>query len=491
MSNPASKNTINRLSDIMGNNIKECFPVLLDTVGLLSKIKSLIKETKNEDEIKIVNNQKDVLELRSSVLYAILEIAVALRADFRSDIAIEKRVNLKYLVFITSEFYKSTFMPEERANLWKKVSEYISSMNVDVINEINKINDGIKVYKDTYFNKDKDKRDIALHYDFNLDVLYNYIIEIGEEEEAQRVCAFLAVILKINELITSNMYLLHIKESFQNTFKNYESIEVKYEFETLKKRLYPMVGEKIQKFANLIDKNMKSYNITNNLSDDILSVLGVDGIDNIKEKRDYAKLGIISHYLYLDLGTALRCYLSSEYFIEKQLNLTRINLIIYEGYKKIYIPINKDSKSLWDQYVYSVLFSDGKGSLKTKIKSVELKLHDYKKDNTLVDANERHKYVHLRNHKKFTLPEFLDILLNLNPHNELNKSLLFMQLLSEIIKLNIESIDIKSEIESVTIRQQIMKPFNQIKSKISNSNMKKEDKQRMEEGIDKIMNLFN
>jgi len=59
------------------------------------------------------------------------------------------------------------------------------------------------------------------------------------------------------------------------------------------------------------------------------------------------------------------------------------------------------------------------------------------------------------------------------------------------MKLNIESIDIKSEIESVTIRQQIMKPFNQIKSKISNSNMKKEDKQRMEEGIDKIMNLFN
>lgn len=483
---PISEDTKTELYANMGSIIKESFPALQGHIRELVKLNQMIKPSRNKNSQEL-SNYKNILELHSSVLYVIIEIAVSLRADLRSNIIIEKKINLKYLVFIASEFYKTTFWAKDGDSLWTKVSTYLSSLGVTAFSDrIINIENKIEVYKQEYYNKDKDKRDISIHYDLDLETLYRYLTEVCEESEAQRVCTFLAATQPLNNLLTMYSIFTKYNTSFQEKFVSSETNDKQYLFETLQERLYPKIGTTIQNFATFIDKNMNTYQTLDHLPENLLSRLGTDGINRIKEMRDYAKLVIILHYVYLDLGTTLRGFLSSESFIEKQLHLIRLNLIIYEGYKKIYVPQNKDTKSLWEQYINIPLSLHGQNYIKTEIDSVRSKLEIYKTDKQIKEI--RHKYIHLRDRKEFNLPELLDKLLKMKPYDELSKALAFLNLLPRIIKLSKEAIIVASALDSSYNRQQIMEPIMLIKTKILESKISNEDKEQFLKIIDDEVN---
>lgn len=491
MSTPASKELIDRLAENMGNIIQDCFPILEECIATLTTINQKIFS--EESGRSNYNDYKNILELHASVLYVIIEVSSIFRADFHSDITIERKINLKYIVFITSEFFKATFDSKNKS-LWDKVFTYLSSLNIDAINNgIANINENIFHYKKSYYDKDKGHRDIAVHYDFELDKLYNYIVNISEEEEAKRLCNFLAIVQPLNKLLIIYSSIIRLQFQTEYSLAPFNTIFEENLYNTLKKTLYSTIGDSLQHFAECLDKDMHTYAIPDKIPQNIKSILDNSGINKIKKTRDFFKLGILLHYIYLDLGTAIRGALQSESDIERRWHIIRLNLIIYEGWKKIYLAdeLHKQ-RPLWEEYIYNPLSISKNDSIKEELNSVDSLLSLYKGKEDIKDI--RHQYIHLRERKEFNLLDLFDELLKLNSYSELNKALDFLKLLPRIIKLNKEAMNIVSEIERSNTIRKMQEPFNKIRSKISKSNTSEDKKIELlkiiEDGENKIMKHF-
>lgn len=489
MIRPASEKTVSKLSANMGNFINDLFPLLRDCMNGYSKLDDIQKA--GGIDCNNYNDYKRILEIHSFVLYAIIEVACAFRADFKSGIAIEKRINLKYLVQITSEFFKSVFIiKHNNKTLWNEVASHLSDLSIDVVKY--NIEESLVKYKNDYYNKDKDNRGITVHYDFDLAKLYEYLVNISEEKEARRLCDFMAIAQPLNQLITLYSSLIIKCIQADDTLTMPENDAENIIVEKLKEELYPNIGSSLQHFAKLLDKNMHLYCIEEKLPENIISVLKGPDFERLKAIRDYTKIAILLYYIYLDLGTAIRGYLQSDSFIEKRWNIIRVNLIIYEGWKKMYLQQPDNEKSLWEQYIYIPLSSIDNKSIEEELETVKSLLCTYENNAKIEDI--RHKLVHIRKGKKNYLPELYEELLKLDPYIELNKSLDFLRLLPRIIKLNMKSMQIASEAESNYNREKLQKPFNLIKSKISESKLSEDKKMELlktiEDGESKIMSLI-
>ena len=489
MSKPASEITINKLSANLESVINELFPILRNCIKGLSKLEGMQKA--GNIDCNNYNDYKRILEINSYVLYVIIEVACAFHADFKSSIAIEKRINLKYIVQIISEFFKVVFIPlRSNKTLWNEVSVHLYSLGLDVA-KFN-IEESIEKYDNDYFQKDKDNRDITVHYDFDLVKLYEYLVNISEEKEARRLCDFMAITQPLNQLITLYSSLIIKSIQAEDTSILLESNAEDILFKKLKEELYPQIGSSLQHFAKLLDDNMHSYCFVEKLPNNLLSILGNSDLERIKAIHDYGKIAILLHYIYLDLGTAIRGYLQSESYIERRWNIIRINLIIYEGWKKIYLQQSDNEKSLWEQYIYSPLSLIDDKLIKDEVDTINTLLDSYKDNKSIEDI--RKSYIHLIDRKKDNLPNLLNDLITLKPYDELNKSLAFLKLLPRIIKLNMKSMQLASEAESTYNKEKLQKPFNLIKTKISESKMSEDNKMKLLRTIEdvesKIMSLI-
>lgn len=493
MSKPASDSTIKELSINMGNVINDCFPILRNSINGLSKLEKpyILGGDIDTDSY---NNYRKVLEIHSSVLYVILEVACAFRADFHSNLVVEKRVNLKYVVYITSEFFKAFFSSyNKKKSQWDNVSVHLSSLNIDAINNgITEVNENIPLYKKLYYDKDKNNRELAVHYDHDLIKLYEYIKGISEETEAQRLCAFMAMLQPLNNLLSlySILIVLNVKGEVSSKLSEH-GFEHEF-FERFKEKNYLPIGKYIQLNSELLDKNMRIYSSIERLPLNITSILGDEGVQKLMAMREYANITILLLYIYIDLGTAIRNYLRSESFFEKRWNLIRVNLIIYEGWKKIYKPQSSNDKSLWEQYILNSLIQVDDKEINNEVKAVNSLLGLYESDKII--ENIRHKYVHIRKDKKNYLPDLFDELLKLNSCIELGKSLDFLNLLHRIISLNKKSIKKALEGERNYNREKMQNAFNLLKSKISELNMSEDSKNELiktiEDEENKIINLI-
>lgn len=103
MNQPISEETKNSLYNTMGSIIQQYTPIL---DYFIQYRKQILTISNQNDSLNNINN---FIELFCSTLYVNIEIATILRADLRTNLVIEKRVNLKYIVSITCEFYKAIF----------------------------------------------------------------------------------------------------------------------------------------------------------------------------------------------------------------------------------------------------------------------------------------------------------------------------------------------------------------------------------------------
>lgn len=428
MSKPASEKLIEELLDNMGYTINECFPILRNCINGLSKLEGIQKADRIDCDT--YNDYRNILEIHSYVLYAIIEVICAFRGVFHSNTTIEKRINLKYIVHITYEFFKSIFiLKKHNKSLWDNIVTLLSSFNIDTSKY--KLEQSIEQYKNLYYDIDKDNRDISVHYDFDLTKLYEHLVNINEEKEARRVCDFMAIVQPLHNMLNLYSSIIVIQVQAEETSILSDSVFDKKLSDKLKDNLDPSISDSLEHFAKCLDQNMQTYSIAEKLPDNITSILGDSGIQKTKDIRDYTKLGILLHYIYLDLGVVIRGYLQSESFIEKRWNIVRINLIIYEGWKKIYLPQTEKEKSLWEQYIHTPLSLNNDESIINELSSVTSLLDSYKEDKRL--SSIRHKYTHLRERKKNNLPSLFEELVKLSPYDELKKALVFLSLLSRII----------------------------------------------------------
>ena len=106
--------------------------------------------------------------------------------------------------------------------------------------------------------------------------------------------------------------------------------------------------------------------------------------DEVNALIGIAKISLIIDFINLDLCAALRQYLSSELSTkyDKRQAMTKINIVMSEGYKKIYGFENKQrEKSYWANQIKTVV--DFIGGFDKEYKELETKLVDFGKNGSL------------------------------------------------------------------------------------------------------------
>lgn len=418
-----------------------------------------------------INNDITVMEIYVSVLYAIIAIATFFRADFKSDIVVEKRLNLKYLCFVSTEFFKAVFIVKQPHTLWRKLE---SILLIDNYTELVKlINDSSSEFRTNYF--DSGRRDISLHYDFNLEYVYQHLCEVDEEPEANHIASLLTLLQPLCLACSSYLKVRYPEANIAEPLS--ESVLHQKFRTTLRNNIYDSISCSLQNFATHLDKNMESYRLVDNPQ--IRNMLSEDSYMHITSFRECIKLSVLLHYFYLDLGTAVRGYLVSENYYEQQLHAIRLNVIIYEGYKKIFLPQNNDdhTQSLWEQYVRIPVLASASVEGVAEMENIERMLQGYSENKDI--KNIRHHYSHFKKNNKLYLIDLWSDIISLNPIIELKKALDFLKLLSRIIKFSKPSLEYFTKKENERAQNELLSPLEKIFAKAMLSCKSIEDRENL------------
>lgn len=411
-------------------------------------------------------------------LYCILLLQLQLffRGDFNSEYAAEKRLNLKYLRFVSAELYKSLFIIKKSNSLWHKLESILSIGNhTGLIEIIKEVNQASSRFQTEYF--DSSRRNISIHYDTDLDVVYSHLCDISEEDEAKHMASLLAILQPLSLVCSSYLYLTYPQETATPAIPKENSILKKFRKE-LYEYIYDITGTNLQSFANHIDHNMQSFHLID--LPKVRELLTDETHSRLSQFRECFKLGILLHYFYLDLGTAVLGYLRAENYYEQQFNVIRINVIIYEGYKKIFLPINDNdqNKSLWEQYIKIPALATTNTEYSEEVDAIEQILQGYSQNKNI--ENIRHNFSHFRRGNKLPIIDLWDSVTTINPIEELNKALDFLKLITRIIKLSKPCLEYFSQKEHERTQQSLTAPLETVFTKAMNSCKTKEDEERLQ-----------
>lgn len=422
-----------------------------------------------------IDNDITVMEIYVLVLYTIIAIATFFRGDFNSGYAVEKRLNLKYLRFVSTELFKSLFIIKGQNSLWHKLESILSIGNHASLTEIiEEVNQASSRFRDDYF--DSKIRDISIHYDTDLDIVYSHLCEISEEDEANHVASLFAVLQPLSLVCSLYLYSAYPQATTTSTNPNENGLLKKFRKE-LYEYIYDLTGSELQTFAKHLDQNMQSFHLIDRPK--IRELLTEETHSRLSQFRECAKLGILLHYFYLDLGTAVRGYLRSENYYEQQFNVIRVNLIIYEGYKKIFLPQNDDQNmSLWEKYIKTPILVSTHPEYAEEVDEIEQILQGYSKNRNI--ENIRHNFSHFRRGNKLPIIDLWDSVITINPIEELNKAIDFLKLISRIIKLSKSCLEYFSQKEHERTLQKLTAPLENVFTKAMNSCKTKEDEEKLQ-----------
>lgn len=442
-------------------------------------------DLKKKEKVCYINNDITVMEIYVSVLYAIIAIATFLRADFKSNITVEKRLNLKYFHFVSTEFYKAIFIVKQPNTLWCKFESLLLIGNNKTLTElVNQINDASSDFRTNYF--DSEKRDISLHYDCNLERVYKHLCDIEEESEVKHIISLLALLQPLSLVCSLYLKIIYPEE---NTTDGIDESKWHQQFRAeLRNSIYDKIGDSLQNFATCLDHNMESYRVID--KPQVRSLLSDNNYAHITTFRECIKLSVLLYYFYLDLGTAVRGYLVSENYYEQQLHIIRLNVIIYEGYKKIFLPQDHDdqNRSLWEQYVRIPVLASGSNENIAEMEAIEKVLGDYSKNKEIKDI--RHSYSHFRKNNKLYLIDLWSEVISLNPITELNKAIDFLKLLSRIIKFSKPSLEHFVKKEHERVQNELLSPLEDMFTKVIVSCRSRDERENLLKYKEEFKNLI-
>ncbi len=415
--------------------------VIEDTSPIL-KEEILIKEILDKNiEQRDCGIFDALLSVSIYILYVNIELAVITKACFRPSLNYEKRFNLKRINNFILEAYKYLYGygKKKKKSLWetriKPISKLISdekfhSSYAFLTNCIEKFG------KDNITNLEQ--RNLSIHYDLEPLLVYNMLLDISEEKEFQRMIVFMDLLKDIQLFILENIPKYPPSVNINTNSSKYSFPFSDFDiFRDKKEELNLSLKESIQNNSNLLDSFCSKQKIPKLIKqkfkdiDNKLSVI-------MDELFEIQKVSIHLLYIYVDLATATRNFIESEYSIEKQLSMSQINTIVFEGYSKIY-GLNESKNSFWKMYITPVVFQSKNKELNQEFKSIEQEL-DILTTKVQSFSEDRHLSVHLEQ----GIPKIYSMLYNLNPLNEFNKAkemLSFMNRLLGFLNKCICSID--------------------------------------------------
>lgn len=492
-SQPACAATIQRLYDNMGSSYTILTPVLCDSISTIEFL-----ETSDEDKLhldkEILALWLQLIRLQSFVIILQLDVESALRANFRTNFNVERRCNLKYVNVFIAEGYKYLFgYKEDKVNgaieKIKIISEQLN--DTELSSRIADFEKSVNFFASKYI--DRSSRNLSIHYDQNPIRVYDNLESIEENIEVDRVAAFLTLIEQLSLIIKqySEKYNIGIVTSENNScLKIFESLNI---FPDNENRLFNELEESLESYSQ------KLINIVNTcrIPEAAAKYFNID-VDQFKDQFSplvmNVSLGIHLYFIYLDLASAIRGYLSSEFYFEKQINLRRIKIIVYEGFKHIYGFTEIDhSKSFWNQEIRKILANTKNAETVHRLKQIEEELAAIAANADINDVESRERSVHYRYKDRDNIVGLFHDLLESNPIKEMTKALVLLKIMPELIKLNTESLGVVGSAVSETIKatnNQTIEKMDHCMSMIENRGATAEQKQSMKELFDKIKDMI-
>ncbi len=463
----ASEEAVTRNYNDMGDDIQLLYISLCICVDKINHLKIWIskKNTDYRAELLLV-----MLELNAFHNTILLDICTFLRANLRTKHPCEKRVNLKYINVAILEGYKymQGFGKDAKygkLSILQKIGQINSDMELsnDILTLKDTLDNFLKQYNDT---NDKTNRDLALHYDQEPLLVYDFLKQISEENEFVRVFKWLDVLKNISTItakyIKKNESILHKIPTFSNSIDINKQI---HNFPDKDNKIYNSTEEIIDKYSNRLDRIV--YNCR--LPERIKEIAGTNLQMDTNVIAQFCKpliqeiyLGIHIHYIYIDLACALKAYFTSGSFAERQLNLRRITVILYDGFARIYgYNAEQKEQSFWKR-IYSVLQNSENIEIITLLTKTQNILEDLSKDQSINNSSLRECFIHYRKgnvdnviklHKETTKSSLI---------KEIAKTLKLLEILPEIIKLNKQSLDLVYR----TLKENIEEKYNESTNKM-------------------------
>lgn len=490
---PASKEKIMDLYENMGLNFKQYVPLLCDNIAILENIEhNQTDKTYDQDTLYLY---RMLLKLQIFILIIILDLSAFLRANFRSKSNVEKRCNLKHINIRTIEGYNYLFgFGKDKNNaIFSIIKNLAEQLNEEeLIKDVNTIEQKAKEYENTFSTrKDRDHRNLSVHYDSDPIKVYSLLSQIHEETESKKAMAFLALLNDLNIFTYNYLKKYHIFQIRSNINYDIDFFEKINQFPDQNDKLFNMMEEKIIHFADQLDSNVRQCNGIQTFSEKLgLDNSEIEGIESLNESI-FPSIHII--FIYLDLACALRAYLSSSFYFEKQLNLRRLNIVVYEGFKHLYGYTDKEQgKCFWQSNIKPILAQSTNPIHKESLFKFEQKLKDLA-INIEKNKHLRECSVHYRYKKRDNIVTLFHALVKSSPIMEMKNSIKILNLLPQLIEINTDSVDFKYIMEMEKIKSHHIKTkneFDEISSFFKNLNIDPEKKEEMLNNINKIKNLL-
>lgn len=436
----ATKEQLATLYTNMGDMISSMFPFVLDCINTYNELQII----KNRKEIAFL--WEDLVRLQYFVCFSLMDLYSSLRADFKTEIEIEKRIHLKYVNVIIVEVYKALFGfgKSKKQALWtdfKKDIKIITDNGLeDRIKEIDKLSSQFEeLYYPSCFLKDS-SRDFAVHYNYDAIRVYDYIVSISEKEETDKAIEFMKILQSVSSLIKDiiSNFRIPLAISISNN-RRLPEIEATNVFPDKDGKMLICTSHAIQLYSKTLDQIVSSYRLPEKVS--MQFKIKID-ISDYKSLTDTSNPALTILYIYIDICAAVLAYLRSEYYIEKQLHLRHLNVIVYEGLKKLYgFPgtQSKGDKLLWKEYLYPILISFENQDIVTQANEIENELKRLSKHPFINDEDLRNLSVHIRDKKrKDYIPRTIERLISFSAKSEITRALLLMKILPSILNLSKE-----------------------------------------------------
>lgn len=441
----ASEETINRIYNSIGINAELLFLSLCTCVDTIKQLKVCVTKNSTDYRTELLLT---MLEIKAFVITIQLDISTFLRADFRAKHPCEKRINLKYVNVAILEGYKYMRGFGKDAKYGKlSILERIRQASND-----NELGDDILVLKNSLDDflklcnnpSDKTNRDLALHYDQDPLKVYDFLEQISEETEANRVIKWFDVLnsaFKITQKYIEKYESIMPKSQTETSLVDiYKQINI---FPDEDNTVYNSTEEIINTYSNRLDSIVRNCRLPEKVAKTMDPKFQID-IDIITQScqpliQDIYP-GIHIHYIYLDLACALKAYFTSESFAERQLNLRRITVILYDGFAHIYgYNLAQQNQSFW-KTIYSTLQKSGDIEITTLLTKVQTILEDLSKDQSINNPTLRECFIHYRKGKDDNIIKLNEETTKAFPIAEIAKTLKLLNILPDIIKLNTASL---------------------------------------------------
>lgn len=425
MSQPASPETLEKLYYSMGKIIEDFSPIL--------KTNILRKESLDTN---IENSRSKILEALLSLniyfQYMNIELSSLQRACHRANLPAEKRYNIKYINCVILEGYKHLYgyRSNRRKSLWiSKIKPLLTIIQEQEFEKDYKDLENQIIEFGEHNITDHEQRNLSFHYDLEPMSVYDMLTELSEETEAQRMIPFLDLLQSVSFFVLKYIekYNTYIHIDTQAGLKyifSFSDIDI---FQNNKESLYATLEDSINNNSIRMDQFALQQSFPDKINQYFENV-DQDLNSFLSQFMQISKVAIQLTYLHVDLASASRAFISSEYTLEKQLALEQMNTIIYEGLNKLYgVSDNKDG-TFWEKCIHPIILEGVEESTIDEFNALTLELSTFQEE-IIKCGNQRQLSVHLDR----GIVKVYNMLHNLNPVIEFQKALRFLIMLTEVL----------------------------------------------------------